>query len=400
MNFKTLDIDGEYAELPDGLRHKVVIEVPAASISYSLNLCETVGKKITYSFPGYTDQDQEDIDNNDGIPPVGVDMVPTLKLEGTVVAQSPGIANPGTPHGLYTTFFVPGQGSDDVAYTVLTGGYYAIGLDPQFVSNAYLSQRIADYIATLGDVTETGANRDDITGEALYLAVMKYFNDVNTSDQTVASLYHTAYLKQTAGRLSAIEDPNANAMGFSYTAGQLTGITDTVGRAATIAYNTEGRIGTVSIDAPSPGPYTWTYAYDGNGDLVSVSNPRGHQKNYNYDATHNLIAMTFYEGGVFAYDYYSDDRVHTNTLPNGGQFVYSYYNTDLRITIVEDPEGHKTTFYYDDDGALTSMLDSDGFEEKYALDADKRKVKITDKRGNRQKIVYDAMGNLLAWTTH
>ena len=702
LNFSTLDIDGEYAELPDSLRHKVLIEVPAASLAISLNLCATVGKKLTYSFPGHTAADRQAIDENNGIPPVGVDMVPTLKLEGTVVAESTALANPGIAHGLYTTFIVPGQGSDTVAYTVLTGGYYAIGLDPQFVSNAYLSQRIADYVATLGEVAETTDNRDDITGEALYLAVMKYFNDVNASDRIFASLYHMAYLKQTSGTITGkdlkvyyylgypyhiedggyyvdarrhvytpisptgdadqerdftllrgyagsyhehalfeefflmdaistvkllslaneqampvyeidssnadaliplltvgssaiaaveeavaagnvvtihrdpmsqadwdwvgcgyivqdpstnaasfmlsggmagghtttagprdpdkgpgldpgaetvgdpvnpatgnllmtdvdfsvdsrgmplklvrtynsqsddtgvfgygwtftygdrllenadesvtvvtdngtrhtftklaqggyappsgvfsalvktaagytvtspkglirrfdtagylleLEDPNANTLALVYSGDhRLTEITDTVGRTCALVYDGDGRVQRLTLNAPAPGPYSWFYAYDARGDLVAVTNPRGHIKRYAYDDGHNLVSMTLYGGGVFAYDYYSDDRVHTNTLPNGGQYTYSYYQNDLRITIMEDPEGHKTVFYYDEDGALIGMMDPDGNEERYTLDENKRKIKITDKRGHSQKITYDASGNPLTLT--
>jgi len=51
LNFDVISINGEYAELPDDLRHKVTISVSEVGLSHTLNLCEVIGKKVTYSYP-------------------------------------------------------------------------------------------------------------------------------------------------------------------------------------------------------------------------------------------------------------------------------------------------------------------------------------------------------------
>jgi RHS repeat-associated protein len=204
LNFEVISVNGEYAELPDSLRHKVTLSVPQVSLSHTLNLSEVVGKKVTFSYPPADAASKTLIDDNGGIEnvnPLAVNLTPTIKIEGTPVATGT-VVHAGYYHTLRTTFDVPGQGSDLVEYSVVSGAYYSVGLDPQFVSKKFLTGRIADYISTVGDTPENTDNMDDITGEALYLAAMKYFNDVNTGDTVFAQSLKDVFLKQTSGAIT------------------------------------------------------------------------------------------------------------------------------------------------------------------------------------------------------
>jgi RHS repeat-associated protein len=204
LNFTVVSVNGEYAELPDNLRHKVTINVPQVSLSHTLNLSEVVGRKVTYSYPPADEASRNLINSSGGIEnvdPLAVNLLPSLKIEGVPVATG-NVVDAGYYHSFRTTFNVPGQGSDFVEYSVISGAYYAVGLDPQLVSNKFLLDRIAEYISTMGDVPETTDNMDEITGEALYLAVMRYFNDVNTGDRIFAQSLKDVFLKQTSGAMT------------------------------------------------------------------------------------------------------------------------------------------------------------------------------------------------------
>jgi len=204
LNLEVVSVNGEYAELPDTLRHKVTLNVPQVSLSYSFNLSEVVGKKVTYSYPAADEASKTLIDSSGGIEnvdPLAVNLRPSIKIEGEAVATGD-VVNAGYYHTLRTTFSMPGQGSDFVEYSVISGAYYAVGLDPQLVSNKFLVDRIAEYISTIGDTPENTDNMDEITGEAIYLAVMKYFNDCNTGDIILAQSLKDVFLKQTSGAIT------------------------------------------------------------------------------------------------------------------------------------------------------------------------------------------------------
>lgn len=204
LNLEVISVNGEYAELPDTLRHKVTLNVPQVSLSYSFNLSEVVGKKVTYSYPAADEASKTLIDSSGGIEnvdPLAVNLRPSIKIEGEAVATGD-VVNAGYYHTLRTTFSMPGQGSDFVEYSVISGAYYAVGLDPQLVSNKFLVDRITEYISTVGDTPENTDNMDEITGEAIYLAVMKYFNDCNTGDTIFAQSLKDVFLKQTSGAIT------------------------------------------------------------------------------------------------------------------------------------------------------------------------------------------------------
>ncbi|MBU4262773.1 MAG: hypothetical protein KKC76_13030 [Proteobacteria bacterium] len=204
VNFKVVSVNGEYAELPDSLRHKVTISVPEVSLSHTLNLSDIIMRKVTFSYPPADEASRTLIDASDGIEnvaPLSVNLLPSLKIEGTTVATG-NVVNAGYYHTLRTTFVVPRHGTDVVDYSVISGAYYAVGIDPQTVSTKYLARRTADYLSLTDDVEETSATMDGITGEALYLAGMRYFNDVNAGDRLFAAALNDVFLKQTSGAIT------------------------------------------------------------------------------------------------------------------------------------------------------------------------------------------------------
>lgn len=113
-----------------------------------------------------------------------------------------------------------------------------------------------------------------------------------------------------------VTDRFGNWVQYSYggaDGGQLTSITSSDGRAITLTYNGWGnRVGSVS-----DGTRTWTYAYDANGALQTVTQPDGSQWQF---ALSDLERDPFRTGGCannlnYAWDYAT--HVGTITHPSG-----------------------------------------------------------------------------------
>jgi YD repeat-containing protein len=75
--------------------------------------------------------------------------------------------------------------------------------------------------------------------------------------------------------------------------GQLSAVTDPAGRAVTIAFNGQSRIG--SITDPASGVVQ--YGYDTVGGLTSVTDPAGAITRFGYDASNLLTSVTDADGG-------------------------------------------------------------------------------------------------------
>jgi len=79
------------------------------------------------------------------------------------------------------------------------------------------------------------------------------------------------------GRILSIRDPDLNTMTFSYnTAGQLTTVTDTLGRPITVAYNTDGYVSSITDFGGRQVAYHYYSTLDADGmpgDLASVTRP-------------------------------------------------------------------------------------------------------------------------------
>ncbi|MGI0081530.1 MAG: hypothetical protein ACRECH_18165, partial [Nitrososphaerales archaeon] len=104
-------------------------------------------------------------------------------------------------------------------------------------------------------------------------------------------------------------------MTFYYSKGQISEITDTVGRMITFSYNGAGQVSSVSS-----GGITWSYSYSGS-NLVSVSDPMGRVTNYSYSTGINswlLNKITYPTGGMTTYTY---------GRANIGTEDYTYYVT-------------------------------------------------------------------------
>jgi RHS repeat-associated protein len=225
------------------------------------------------------------------------------------------------------------------------------------------------------------------------------------------------------GRLSRLQDRNANKMEFYYDfGGNLSAVQDTMGRLIVFEYNPvliaadqtvtpeSGRLKSISDFAGRK----VTYEYDLHGDLVKAilgegeeqQNPRG--KSYAYSTAaytndlkkgHNLVSVTDPNGQPCLQMTYEDDKLTSKKIGgatitvsagpsasttdgNGVSRTYGH-NADGNPLVVTEG-GKQTTFAYNANGLVNSVTYPEGNFTQYTYDA-----------GNAEKL---SRGNLLVMT--
>jgi RHS repeat-associated protein len=201
------------------------------------------------------------------------------------------------------------------------------------------------------------------------------------------------YHFNATGALISETDRNGNALTLAYTGGDLTTITDTVGRVATLSYDASHR-------------------------LTGLAAPLGRSVSYTYDAAGRLASVTDLRGGVTRYTYDSAGRLATIIDPNTHTVVTNEYGADGRISAQTDARGNRSTFawnaatqtstFTDARGGtwvdvyvgnvLQSHRDPLGNTTSYAYDVNFDRTSVTDPRGNVTTYAYDAIGNLTSRT--
>ena len=205
----------------------------------------------------------------------------------------------------------------------------------------------------------------------------------------------TNYTFNFQGQPLSIRDATgANAITFSYTNGLLTTITDTVGRAATLAYDGSNRLQSISY-----GGRTVRYSYDpASGRLIQVLDPIGRATRFSYvswnpwlletvnypsggrsvhyyanapfgEATSSLVSLLNVENGTrlvkstgFSYDFLNG-RVHAANVSTGdsnGKYGYTVHNfaippTGMTTTVMDSTSRQlrKVVTWYTQDGQIT-----------------------------------------------
>jgi RHS repeat-associated protein len=216
-----------------------------------------------------------------------------------------------------------------------------------------------------------------------------------TRDSTQAS-----YNFSGSGQLTSETDRNGYLTQLAYNgAGQLATVTDPAGRRLTFTY-AGGHIATVT----DPMGRTWTYTYDGSGNLTKAKDPLGRTWSFSYDASHLLLTMTDPRGGVTTSTYNGSGQVVSQTDPIGATTTWAYAgdpaSTTGGSTTMTDPNGNVTVYQYVT-LELTSITRASGTADaattSYTYDPATLGVStVTDPNGNVSTNTYDSSGNLLS----
>jgi RHS repeat-associated protein len=235
--------------------------------------------------------------------------------------------------------------------------------------------------------------------------------------------------------------------------GSETTITEPSGAKTVEVFNSEGQLASVTRASGTSIASTTLYEYDGNGDLIAVTDPDKHKTTYGYnEATGDRTSETDPLSHETKWEYNSTHDVTSTTTPRGEKttikrdshgnveaierpaplgetevtkfkydskgdlesvedalkHVTSYeYDSHGDRTVGHDPEGDKRTWAYDEDSNVTSSVSPRGhasgakeesFTTKIERDEQERPKTITDPLGHTSKYVYDADGNVESYT--
>jgi RHS repeat-associated protein len=170
----------------------------------------------------------------------------------------------------------------------------------------------------------------------------------------------------SSGRLVSRVDNNGNVTSLTYSNGLLVKITDPVGRAITLDYDSSGRVTTMT----DPLGRQWHYTYEGTPGvavfapgLTTITDPAGGVTKYTYVSPGRIAAVTNARGNVtkqITYD--ANGRVATQTFADGGTETYNYQlsGTIVSSTAITDPLGRTTTERFDANGYVIGVVNPDG----------------------------------------
>ncbi|MFD4022036.1 putative T7SS-secreted protein [Streptomyces sp. NPDC058576] len=275
-----------------------------------------------------------------------------------------------------------------------TSGDYTIS-DPE-------SGRVRHF-TTLDDGTEALlAQLDDRNGNWIAFEYDAY-------GAPTSIVHHGGYhLKLTAesGRITALHllggSPDGNdqqILGYGYTDGNLTEVTNSSGLPLRFTYDERGRITSWTDSNDS----TYQYAYDERDRCVSEGGAAGHMAlSLEYTdpdpATgHRVTTATTPGGAIHRYLINEAHQIVAETNPLGAT---TYFERDRRNRLLSrtDPLGRATRFTYDASGQLTAAVRADGGEISAEYNSLGLPTRITNPDRTVVRQEFDDRGNRIAVT--
>ncbi|HKW36901.1 MAG TPA: hypothetical protein VJO54_03745 [Burkholderiales bacterium] len=231
----------------------------------------------------------------------------------------------------------------------------------------------------------------------------------------------TVYDYDSAGQLKRVTLPDGSFLTYSYDpAHRLKGISDSASNS--IAYTLDpmgNRIGEQVFDgggslaqtrsrvynalnqlAQDIGAQSQTtqYAYDNQGNIVSVTDPLMHSTGNQYDALNRLVQVTDPGNGITRYTYNGIDRLVAVSDPRNLTTSYAYDGL-ANLNTQTSPDTGLTQNTYDAAGNLLSQHDAKNQLTSYAYDALNRVTSIGFADGSKQSYGYDQGANGLGRLT-
>ena len=210
--------------------------------------------------------------------------------------------------------------------------------------------------------------------------------------------FETTYTYDGFSNILTETDPRGGVQSFSYdSAGLPLTSADKNNNQTTMFYNLEGRLermtdpsGTVSI-----------YEYDGAGNKIryveDLGGPLERETLMTYDEKNRMITETAADEGITTYAYDGNDNVTSVTDPTGIVETRSYDVRD-RLETINDPATGATIMAYDEDSNITRMTDALGETTEFEYDAVDRLLSSVDAKGQLRAFAYDVRDNITAIT--
>ena len=210
-------------------------------------------------------------------------------------------------------------------------------------------------------------------------------------------------------KLTRIEDANGNFIAIDYTGGYPSNIKNSAGKSLSLIW--EKNLLKEAQDSSNP-EKKYSYAYNKDADLISVTDPMNGKKTYSYKK-HFLISVSDENGNPVGIDYvggtgrvkqivscstdqrftFLDSLRKTFVTQKGanGDITNGYFFDEKgRLIGLSDPDNNKMEFVYDDRNNLISYKDVLGRMSHFTYDDTGNMLSETDPKGNRTQRIYDS----------
>lgn len=175
----------------------------------------------------------------------------------------------------------------------------------------------------------------------------------------------TRYSYDRRGRLSEATLPDAGVVNYRHDAlGRLTQITDPTGRSWHASYSAAGRL----TSWEDPAGNRVVYSYDANGELLERRSPRGFSNRFERDALGRVLRATDPLGQITVIERDAAGLATRVALPGGAvQAAYDHDGNGLMVSAT-DPTGSRWQRQHDAAGRLLALIDPLGAEHGLAYD--------------------------------
>ncbi len=256
----------------------------------------------------------------------------------------------------------------------------------------------------LGKITNTTydeMNRVTVVQDPLgHRTATGYDEESNVVSSTDALGNSTRSTFDGLDRVLTLTSPRGKVTTTAYDLnGNRTSVTASLGGKTTWTYDEDDRVQTMveprgNAAGATPATYTTSYAYNPDGDQVSVTDPLANQTVRSFDRDGNLSQTTDPLGRTTTLGYDELDRLVSVTGPDAptcstgpncvsGKRATVYGLDDTgNMTSRTDPNGHTTTYTYDLAARPSRMTSAIGQRWDYAYDPDGNRNRVVTARGN------------------
>jgi len=225
----------------------------------------------------------------------------------------------------------------------------------------------------------------------------------------------TSYSYDGAGQLAQVTLPDGSSLTYSYDAAhRLSGMADNLGNRIAYTLDVMGNRKKEEVFDPANSlaqtrsrvfnnlnrlaqelgaqSHTTLYAYDGQGNVTSVTDPLNRVTVSTYDALNRLIRVTDPNLGQTQYAYNGIDQLVSVTDPRNLATTYNYDGL-ANLNAEVSPDTGTTQNGYDAAGNLLTQTDAKGQTTTYSYDALNRVASTTFADGSKQIFAYDQGAN-------